>query len=171
MATHEIERRWLVLGFSDTTRYEARTKLNWYLYADDNVEIRLSCDLGPDNTLSNFKVTNKMGNGLDRIEVQYQISEAAFEEVRRNIDHPPIVKEWETYKMRDGRELCVSRVDNSWYYAEVEFDSVEEAQAFSAADMFPQDMARGLFVDVTGNNNYQMKNYWRRTRLGELPLT
>lgn len=166
MSTREIERKWLVSGFSHSlVATESRVKRQAYLYADDNIEIRVSCDENPGPQLSNFKVTTKMGNGLNRQEVQYNINIDAFEAIARNIEQPYIRKEWECYDV-GGYELCISRVDNTWFYAEIEFASEKEAEEFDADAFLPKELNA---IEVTGEHMYALKNYWRRTRLGQHP--
>lgn len=166
MASREIERKWLCTGFTKAMpTVEQRIKYQSYLWADDNVEIRLACNYDPlINALSNFKVTNKLGNGLVRTELQYNITGSEYDEMMTAVKGAPIHKKFETYDLGGGRELVISCVDKIWYYAEVEFASEEEAEAFDPMESLPADLQ---FVEVTGKPQYQMKNYWRRTRLGD----
>lgn len=45
---------------------------------------------------------------------------------------------------------------NGFIYAEIEFDSEEDAKAF--------DLPISGAIDATENKNYKMKNYWDRIR-------
>ena len=44
-----------------------------------------------------------------------------------------------------------------FFYGEIEFNSVEEADAFTAPDWFGEE--------VTSDPQYRMSNFWERTRL------
>ena len=46
--------------------------------------------------------------------------------------------------------------DGAFIYAEIEFESEEQARDYQ----FPIDDA----IEVTDDSNYKMKNYWLRTR-------
>ena len=48
-----------------------------------------------------------------------------------------------------------------FFYAEVEFPTVEAARAFTP----PQDI--GLGREMTEDEGFSMSRYWRKTRLGE----
>ena len=74
-------------------------------------------------------------------------------------------KDYRVYALPDGRRLEVSLVDEDlptcFFYAEVEFDTVEQAQAYVP----PADI--GLQEEMTEDRGFSMSAYWKRTRLGD----
>lgn len=58
-------------------------------------------------------------------------------------------------------ELTLGAADigkpTEFFYGEIEFNSVEEADAFTAPDWFGEE--------VTSDPQYRMSNFWERTRL------
>ena len=72
------------------------------------------------------------------------------------MNKPPIKKDYSIFNC-GGYPLAVSVVDDgAFIYAEVEFESEEQARGFQ----LPIDDA----VEVTENTDYKMENYWLRTR-------
>lgn len=74
-------------------------------------------------------------------------------------------KDYRVYALPDGRKLEVSLVDEGlptcFFYAEVEFSSVEEAHAYTP----PRNI--GLLEEMTEDRGFSMSAYWKRTRLGD----
>ena len=72
-----------------------------------------------------------------------------------------IRKTYKVYALPDGRRLEVSLVDAgtplAFYYAEVEFDTLEQARAFVP----PACLGR----DVTEEPGWSMGAYWEKTRM------
>ena len=75
---------------------------------------------------------------------------------------PPITKELRLYALSEGLTLEVSCVDKGlpteFYYAEVEFDSVEAAKAFTPLPEY------GLGEEMTETAGFSMSHYWQTTR-------
>ena len=73
---------------------------------------------------------------------------------------PMIEKDYRVYALPDGLRLECSLVDEgtptAFYYAEVEFDSLEAAYAFQP----PAFLGR----EVTEERGYSMGQYWERKR-------
>ena len=59
--------------------------------------------------------------------------------------------------LEDGHLLECNLVDGKFAYAEVEFDSIEEAERFQ--------MPPFLLKDVTEDPYYSMSGYWRRHQI------
>lgn len=70
---------------------------------------------------------------------------------------PMIHKDYRVYRLPDGHLLECSLVDGKFAYAEVEFESIEEAKAFQ--------MPPFLHKDVTEDPYYSMSGYWKRKQI------
>lgn len=164
MAT-EIERKWLLKGgdfnFPDDVTVIREQIWQYYLDvafdANGNVEreIRIRYKAGSNNG----RLTFKSGNGLERIEIEDKLFSARkfVAKIAKESGKPAIKKERYTLIGKDRPiEICI--VDEAWSYAEVEFDSVEDAKNY----IFPfPDM---VATEVTGMTMYSMAGYWHDTR-------
>lgn len=69
-----------------------------------------------------------------RQEIELPLEEATFLQLRELLPAPMIRKDYRVYALPDGHRLECSLVDGEepggFYYAEVEFGSVEESEAF-----------------------------------------
>ena len=122
-------------------------------YVSTSPEVRLR-----HNPASNepFRITIKGEGTLAREEIETKISENFYNQVKEFVNKPPIKKDYSIFNC-GGYPLAVSVVDDgAFIYAEVEFESEEQARDFQ----LPIDDA----VEVTENTDYKMKNYWLRTR-------
>ncbi|MBP3937453.1 MAG: hypothetical protein IK954_07745 [Clostridia bacterium] len=129
-----------------------------YLATNPTVRIRSAIGDGEECYWLCFK-----GKGrLKRREIEMPISKQQFEELCDLLTAIPIRKELKVYQLPDGHRLECSRVDEGteteFYYAEVEFDSVEESEAFVAPPFVGED--------ATNESGFSMAAYWRRTRCG-----
>lgn len=164
----EIERKFLISGFPKVDFDEAGIVLTIYLdikYDSDGKitqEIRVrrwfECGKGyrPD------AITIKSGGTLMRTEVESNLTDISlFNECLKKLHYKPIVKDYRglynngyliEFNLVDGG------TDTAFYYAEVEFDSEEEANSYVWP--FPE-----VFIEeVTNKPEYKMANYWKRTR-------
>ena len=91
------------------------------------------------------------------------LSAEKYEAFLRIVGKDPIRKHKCDYILPGGLVLECSLVDegieNEFMYAEVEFPSVEEAEAFEVPPY--------LGKEVTYDRYWKMNNYWKRTRLGD----
>lgn len=94
---------------------------------------------------------------LARPEFEKELTKQEFEELEAMLPIPMIYKDYRVYALPDGHKLECSMVDNKFAYAEVEFGSVEEANAF--------EMPSFLRKDVTEDPYYSMAGYWRRQQI------
>lgn len=94
---------------------------------------------------------------LARQEIEKELTEQEFEALKSLLPIPMIFKDYRVFELEDGHLLECSLVDNRFAYAEVEFDSVEEANAFV--------MPPFLLKDVTEDPYYSMSGYWRRKQI------
>ena len=166
MPNKEIERKWLVNGVPEGY-IPRKTRLveQSYLYVGKEAELRIYRRQKVVKTLSGemlappkFFITVKIGNGLERKEYEAPISEEKYNELMQDITAQPIQKVWYTYPLNCGLTLDVMQVDDSWWYAEIEFPTREAAEQFEVFDYLKDA------VEVTGDPMYAMKHYWARTR-------
>jgi adenylate cyclase len=151
----EIERKFLMDGFP--TGYEVVSEqliLQAYLYTSEP-EVRIHRAINKHGG-TDSKLTIKTGGDLSRLEIESIIKEKDFDDLLVVIGKPYIVKEYKRYKINNNLFLEVSCVDNQLYYAEVEFNTVEQANAFTPLECMGKE--------VTCDDSYKMKNYWDRTR-------
>lgn len=155
----EIERKFIITGkpegFKELNHGEAWT---YYLSVEPEHRVRHI----KDTYREYFDEAHKYGSGLDREEIENNISEDDFNRVARSLGLPVIHSEfwhldWNGVKL----EVMHKDVDteNDFWVLEVEFESAQEALAF----VLPESI-HGM--DVTFVEDYKMRNYWRRTRLG-----
>lgn len=161
--TFEIERKFLIstmeLGYYSLI--EESVIKQAYLCTDNN-EVRITRRLNYNNVVDESLITIKNGQGLVRHEVETPIIPNQFNQLLDIIGIEPIKKLYRVYKMFDGHLLQISKVDDKFIYAEVEFNSIEEATNWR-----PDEYLNALIIkEVTYDENYKMKNYWRKTRLG-----
>lgn len=155
----EIERKFLIQGFpsgESAQRYEME---QGYL-ATEPVTVRIrreSTQQGTDYILC-FK-----GKGLlSREEIEIPLCRADYEALCTLLPAPPIRKIRQDYLLQGGFRLECNQVEpgapDSFYYAEVEFSSEEEAKAFSPPAW--------LGEEVTYDPSYTMKAFWEKRRKG-----
>ena len=113
----------------------------------------------------------KSGAGLVRKEIEMDIPKDKFIELEDLIGLPLIPKVRRTYLLPDGNKLEVNHVDEGmpteFWYAEIEYRSVEEARNWNAASRSPV-LADYLNDDVTEQPGQTMGAYWITTRLNPL---
>ena len=154
----EIERRWKIAGFPDNLPLLRQAHMRQGYIATAPV-VRIRTD-GARCVLC-FK-----GKGtLAREEIETDIDAETFRRLEAFIGKPLVSKDYRVYALPDGRRLEVSLVDEDlptcFFYAEVEFDTVEQAQAYVP----PADI--GLQEEMTEDRGFSMSAYWKRTRLGD----
>ena len=146
----EIERKIILTSLPDEVPVHRSTVEQ--IYISLNPEVRLRKNLDSD---VQFRLTVKGDGTLCREEIETPVTEEFYNEMVRFIGKPPIIKDYYIYHL-NGHKVEVSIVDNGTFiYSEVEFDSVEEAEAF----VWPFEG-----YDATEDPQYKMKNYWKRTR-------
>ena len=148
----EIERKWILQKVPTEFRLVKNTQMEQF-YVSTSPEVRLR-----HNPASNepFRITIKGEGTLSREEIETKISENFYNQVKEFVGKSPIKKDYSIFNC-GGYPLAVSVVDDgAFIYAEVEFESEEQARGFQ----LPIDDA----IEVTENADYKMKNYWLRTR-------
>lgn len=170
----EIERKFIMTGRPNLPVMIHKVIRQAYIHVDDNMEVRLRVDFDATTydtvapKILGAKLCIKYGNGLTRREVETHISiDQAIELARALPNQLFITKYYTRYVLgNDGLVFEYSSVDpnleTGFMYGEIEFPSVEAAQSYE----LPPELTAVIDGEVTGENAYQMKNYWRRTRMG-----
>ena len=150
----EIERKFLIDGFPDLPPVSEKEVEQGYLCTDPVVRIR--CARAADRT--DYVLCFKGEGTLAREEIELPLDGGTYTRLAGLLKAPLIRKTYKTYALPDGHRLEVSLVDegapSAFFYAEVEFDSVEEAKAFVP----PPFLGR----DVTEEPGFGMSDYWNR---------
>ena len=158
----EIERKWRIDRFPDLEEERSAEMWQGYLSLSPEVRIRKTFRNGG----WSYRLAIKGEGSLCRVEVEPHITQEDYEALEGMLEKPPVHKEWRGYRLPTGQLLEVSQVDGgeptSFMYAEVEFDSVEEAESFVAPDFLGEEM--------TGNNGFRMKHYWAHRLDRNAPL-
>ncbi|MDL2254268.1 hypothetical protein LJC49_09435 [Ruminococcaceae bacterium OttesenSCG-928-I18] len=154
MENVEIERKWLMEGYPPLAAKAELIQEQGYLSFSPAVRIRkVVAGAG-----TSYLLTLKGKGGMARTEVELPLNEAQFEALRGLLQSPMVQKKMRTYTLPDGHTLECSCVDEgqpeSFYYAEVEFDSEEEALRFLPPPF--------LGTEVTKEPEYTMAAYSRR---------
>lgn len=164
----EIERKWLLKSLPSFTKNTTATLVEQsYLSMEPEVRIRMKYKLfAPPDYIMTIKGGN---NDLVRDEDELILMDYQYNTILKSIGRDPIRKDYYRYAI-DGTDLIfeVSVVDkgtlNQFYYVEVEFKTIEEAKKFNLPTWFINETSP---VEVTYDQMWKMKNYWKRTRLGD----
>ena len=154
MKNTEIERKFLIDRFPDELPLlEQATVWQGYISADPVVRIRKK---ETESGIS-YRLCFKSKGTLVRKEVEMDITAEKYEALAEILLIPPVRKDFKVYALADGRRLECSLVDKdsdtAFYYAEVEFSSVEEANAFVPPAF--------LGEEKTEDPAFTMSNYWK----------
>jgi CYTH domain-containing protein len=155
----EIEKKFLVSGFPNAEVVSTSQSSAIYITVKPEIRLRALSRNGE----TRCHLTYKSAGTLTRTEIETEVGLEFTQQMFAEFGADPIQKEIRVYN-DNGHEVVVARVDagsaSEFYYAEVEFDSEEEALAYQ----YPFD---GLIADVTEDRSYKMKNYWVHTRILE----
>lgn len=153
----EIERKWLIDGFHAGLPLlkEARVRQG-YISTAPVVRIRESANADGCRCVLCFK-----GEGtLAREEVETDISAELFRRLTAFTGQDLVTKDYRVYALPGGERLEVSLVDagrpTAFFYAEVEFPTVEAARAFVPPPF--------LGEEKTESGDFSMSAYWHATR-------
>ena len=165
----EIERKWMVDNWPPAELglemlYEQSMRQG-YVSVRPTVRIREEATSGGQ---TDYVLCFKSGAGLVRKEIEMDIAKDKFWELEDLIGLPLIPKIRRTYQLPDGLKLEVNHVDEGlpteFWYAEIEYSSVQEAKKWNAASLSPI-LAEYLNDDVTEEPGQSMGAYWITTRL------
>lgn len=172
----EIERKWMVRGWPENMPLLKEEEMRQgYVSVSPTVRIReekcifsseIPIKKGSDCVSDDFILCFKSKGGLSRKEIEFPIEKKYFDEISELIGLPLILKTRRTYLVSNGSHLEVNHVDQGlsgeFWYAEIEFESEEEAIDFLPADFGLGDYLRN---DVTGQKGSSMGEYWAETRV------
>ena len=149
----EIERRWKIAGFPENLPLLRQAHMRQGYIATAPV-VRIRTDEA--RCVLCFK-----GKGtLAREEIETDIDAETFRRLEAFIGKPLVSKDYRVYALPDGRRLEVSLVDagrpTAFFYAEVEFPTVEAARAFVPPPF--------LGEEKTESGDFSMSAYWHATR-------
>lgn len=168
----EIERKWLLnslpknLTFWDQYTTIEQAYLTIEKFSDViTKEVRVRKKTTADGK-TDYKLAYKIGSGLVREEIETPITEDFWKECIKHVI--PIRKKYyiETCKCPHYKDddliqtftVEFSEVDGGeFYYAEVEFDSIEDANYFN----FPYSSL--VIREATDDDSVRMANYWIKT--------
>lgn len=94
---------------------------------------------------------------LARKEIEKELTKEEFEELESLLPIPMLRKDYRVFQLDDGHLLECNLVNDKFAYAEVEFDSIEQAKNFV--------MPSFLLKDVTEDPYYSMSGYWKRQQI------
>ena len=162
----EIERQWLfdIDKMPEQFRFGCKDMEQSYLNLEPEVRLRKETSKLIFESNIIYWITIKGNGDLSREEINKEITKEEYEALKRigNITEDKIIRKihWETYIGKYKLELNIvdKGTENEFCYGEIEFSSEEEALAFEPLNWFGKE--------VTYDNSYKMKNYWKRTRSG-----
>lgn len=130
----EIERKFLVLSVPDLSNFEFLTLEQGYLCTKPVVRVRKECDT--------YYLTYKGKGALAHEEYNLPLTQESYEHLIKKADGNIITKKrYLIPYLTHTIELDIFEGDlKSLIIAEVEFDSVEEAKAFTPPEWFGEDV-------------------------------
>ena len=156
----EIERKWLLRTLPMRPADRKYWIEQFYVSTEPEIRLRRCAPHGDYENAKPFVMTLKGNGTLSREEVETIVSEEFYQRTLDMVNLDPIQKHFLTYDNVNGHMVEVSVIlnDEKFVYAEVEFQSEEEALKFE----FPwPDVVE---KEVTDDPTYKMKNYWKRIR-------
>ena len=155
----EIERQFLMKEFPRNLELLHEVEIEQgYVSIEPEVRIHRAIDKATGE--KEFWLTLKSDGELSRTELKTKIEEDFYKNTVDFIQVPMIKKDYKCYQFGPWilETACVDAgTANEFFYAEIEFPTEEDAMAFQVPDFFGKE--------VTFDNSYKMKNYWKKTRL------
>ena len=149
----EIERKFLISGFPEGLPLLGEAVLEQgYLCTDPVVRIRSKEQDGR----TTYRLCFKGEGRLVRQETELDLTAEQFAELQNLLRAPMVRKDFRVYALPGGERLECSLVDGAFFYAEVEFPTVEAAHAFAP----PAFLGR----EVTEEEGFSMSDYWKTRR-------
>ena len=155
----EIERKFLVDRFPEgLPLLKEAVVYQGYLCTHPTVRIRSTETADGVSYVLCFK-----GKGtIARQEIEMDLTKEQFFQLKDLLPAPMIRKDYKVYALPDGHKLECSLVDqgspSEFMFAEVEFTSLEEAEA-----VVPDEY---LSHEVTSDPSWSMGSYWEKYRMG-----
>lgn len=155
----EIERKFLMSDYPSGLELLHEVKIEQgYLSVDPEVRLHKATDIHTGKT--DFRLTVKSNGDLSRTEIKTDVKESFYYDAIELLGVDMIQKDFKEYKLGDW-VLEVCHVDpgtpNEFFYAEIEFPTETDAKNFVPPEY--------LGKEITFNEDYKMKNYWKRTRM------
>ncbi len=142
MRNIEIERKWLMDDFPNLPYTSEEWMQQGYLSFEPAVRIRKTCK----EEACTYRLTIKGGSGLCRTEVELPLDEEQYTALEALLAAPSAQKRLRRYPLENGHELECSAVDENepsgFFYAEVEFDSVESANEFIPPNFLGREVTK-----------------------------
>ena len=161
----EIERKWVVSGWPEKPFPLLKEEEMEQGYVSVRPTVRIRKEAVKSGGVR-YMLCFKSEGRLARKEIEFPISEDHYAGLKDLIGLPLIGKIRRTYLLPDGMKLEVNLVDpelpTAFWYAEVEYPSVQEAR-----DWDPENVGLGTYLseDVTELPGQSMGEYWVKTRL------
>lgn len=160
----EIERKWMVTGWAQGLPLKEEFRMRQgYISVKPTVRIREEALVGGK---TDYILCFKSAGGLAREEIERSIDRELFEDLEHKIIAKPLIEKIRrSYLLPDGSLLEVNHVDEGlpteFWYAEVEFETVEQARAWQ-----PEEYGLGVYLndEVTDQPGQSMGAYWAATR-------
>ncbi len=157
MKNCEIERKFLIDAFpAHLPLLEEATVWQGYISSEPVVRIRKK----ETPAGAGYRLCFKSKGTLVRTEVEMDLTAEKFEALTALLEVPLIRKDFRVYRLEDGSRLECSLVDKdaatAFYYAEVEFNTEEEARAFVPPAF--------LGEEKTEDPAFTMSHYWERKK-------
>lgn len=147
----EIERKFKLNEFPALPELAYVEQWQGYLAVDPEVRIRK--EVNHTEGWSRYILCIKSVGDLVRHEVETALTKEQFDELVSLLQYPLIHKQLHVYRLEDGHVLECSRVDEGVFsYAEVEFDTEEEANNWVPPDF--------LGPEMTYERGLRMRSYW-----------
>ena len=154
----EIERKFLMDGFPIGLEVLSEVEIEQG-YISFNPEVRIRKAVDKYTGKEEFRITIKGDGDLTRREIEADITSDFYYDTADFLDVKMIQKDYKKYRL-GAWKLEVALVDpgTDWefYYAEIEFPTEQDARDFVVPSYFGRE--------ITFNEDYKMKNYWKRTR-------
>lgn len=155
----EIERKFLIDGFPVGLELLNEVDIEQgYVSFDPEVRIRKAVD--KQTQKEEFRITIKGDGDLTREEIETEITSDFYYDTVDFLHVQMIKKDYKKYQLGQWKlEVALIDAGTDWefYYAEIEFPTEQEAKAFVVPSYFGRE--------ITFDDDYKMKNYWKRTRL------
>lgn len=154
----EIERKFLIDGFPNLPMLSRGMVEQGYLSTRPVVRIRKT----EREEGTSYMLCVKGEGSIARTEVELPLSAEQYRELQSLLSRPMIQKDYRVYALPGGLRLECSLVDgespHGFFYAEVEFETMEQALSFQPPDFLGREVTE---------ENYSMNLYWERGCLPE----
>lgn len=158
---YEIERKWL---FDSINVPEGVDKICDVIYRQAYIstepEMRLCSE--ESETVNTYSLTFKDDGLIKRRKIKKYLTKGEFRDIMSicNIKEEDMIQKPTSIYSVDGYTMILCSVDkgtkDGFIYGEIEFESEEDANNFEAPSWFGKE--------VTYDNYYKMRNYWKRVK-------